>query len=333
MIEVGTCIYPGDPRSAKIENYSASNGSSNYRSKIRELMAALRALPRFIAIGLSRRFDTVTFSHKADYIYKLETIKNWTSAPCGSCYSSLEAYTKSYFDEIEQHRYRTHPWILESIDRFDIKDKLVLEIGYGMGTDHRALARRGGIMHGIDLTPLNKEVATKHLDLYAYRSNLRTGDAENLPYPDQYFDFVYSFGVIHHSPNTAQVVREIHRVLKPGGKCYVTVYHKNSVFFWWSVYMVNYLLSGNWRKRSLREQISLIEYPNNNESMVIRLYRKNEFLELFDRFHKAEAHIEHLLPVDISFIESLYKDKAVPTPFLAKLGKRFGWYVIVEATK
>jgi ubiquinone/menaquinone biosynthesis C-methylase UbiE len=334
-IDMKTCIYPGDSQELQLENYSfsAGQGVRSLKSKIGNLITSLQALPLFLRIGLRHYFNTVTFSQKADYIYKLETIKNWTSAPCGSCYSSLEAYTKSYFAEIEEHRYRTHPWILKAIHRFDIKGKRVLEIGYGMGTDHRSLASLGGVMSGIDLTPLNKEVASKHLELYGYSSDLKTGDAERLPYPDQYFDFVYSFGVIHHSPNTAQVVREIRRVLRPGGKCYVTVYHKNSIFFWWSVYFLNYVLSGNWRKRTLRQQISLIEYPNNNETMVIRLYKKSEFLDLFKDFVSAKAEIEHLLPADISLVEFFYRQATVPTPFLTRLGKYFGWYVVVEAEK
>ncbi len=56
-------------------------------------------------------------------------------------------------------------------------------------------------------------------------SDLSEGDAEKLPYDDASFDVVYSWGVIHHSPNTALAAREIIRVLRPGGSFRVMVYH------------------------------------------------------------------------------------------------------------
>src|SRR5207245_4997879 len=53
-------------------------------------------------------------------------------------------------------------------------------------------------------------------------------DAENLDFNDNSFDLVYSHGVLHHTPDTARAVREIHRVLRPGGRAVVMLYHRNS---------------------------------------------------------------------------------------------------------
>lgn len=100
-----------------------------------------------------------------------------------------------------------------------------------MGTDYLNLARQGAIMHGVDLIPKHGEVTAKRLKMYSLDSRIVIGDAETLPYRDETFDFVYSFGVIHHSPDTAKFVGEIKRVLKPGAKCWAALYHKNSLFF------------------------------------------------------------------------------------------------------
>ena len=282
---------------------------------------------------LKQGINTTDYNSLGPEEYKQQTVSNWTEAPCGSSYSDSEPLTLDYFEEIEKHRYRTHPWIYEAIQAFDIQYKEVLEIGFGMGTDHLNMARRGGRMHGIDITPRNLEVTNSRFKLYGLETNLITGDAENLPYPAGSFDFVYSFGVIHHSPDTQKIIMEIHRLLKSGGKCYITVYHKNSIFFWWTVFLVKYVLKGGWKNRTLQQQISLIEYPNTNQDLVIKLYGRNEFHQMFSIFSDAKSYIKHLLPIDIAYISSLYSTKDNPARFLTKTGNMFGWYVVIEAVK
>jgi ubiquinone/menaquinone biosynthesis C-methylase UbiE len=277
--------------------------------------------------------DTKKFEQLHPDEYKEKTRTHWGTHPCGSNYSSHKFLTKDYFDDIEKHRYQSHPWILEAIHRFDIHEKKVLEIGYGMGTDHIQMGRQGGLMHGLDLTPASYEITKQRLDAYGLHSELTIGDAENLPYPDGYFDFVYSFGVVHHSPNTQRIVSEVHRVLKPKGQCYITAYHKHSIFFWWSVYGVNYILKGGRKIRTLKEQLSLIEYPNIHSDMVIRLYTKKEFTSMFDQFSEIQCCIKHLLPVDIAFLSRFFKDPYQPLRLLDRIGQYVGWYVVIEACK
>lgn len=277
--------------------------------------------------------DTADFNRLHPEEYKRQTKQHWGANPCGSNTSGKEQGTREYFEEVEAHRYRTHPWILEAIRGFGLRGKRVLEIGYGMGTDHLAMARQGAILHGIDLTSRNLEVTRARLGMYEFTSELSVGDAENLPYADDSFDFVYSFGVVHHSPDTRKIVSEIHRILAPGGRCHVTVYHRNSVFFWWTVYAVNYLFRGGWRERTLEQQLSLIEYPNTNQDMVIRLYRKGEFAGMFRRFRGVRSSVRHLIPVDIAVISRWFTDPYSPVPLLNRIGRRYGWYVIVDAQK
>jgi len=240
---------------------------------------------------------------------------------------------KEYFDEIEEHRYSSHPWILNAINSFNLKGKKVLEVGCGMGTDHLAMARKGGIMHAVDLTPRNLEITDKRFELYGHQTRLTLGDAEHLPFPTSSMDFVYSFGVLHHSPDTEKTILEIHRVLKPGGKCYVTVYHKHSLFFWWTIFCWNFIIKKGWKERTLQEQLSLIEYPNINPNIITRLYRLNEFKKLFKEFKTIAHSIKHLIPADIIYFGAYFKDPSKPTPFLNRLGKRFGWYITIEAIK
>ena len=80
--------------------------------------------------------DTTTFARRTSDEYKAATRNHWTSDSCGSNYSTADFMSPEYFEEIEEHRYRTHPWILQNIRRFDVSGRDVLEVGYGMGTDH-----------------------------------------------------------------------------------------------------------------------------------------------------------------------------------------------------
>ena len=253
---------------------------------------------------------------------------HWQKNPCGSCYSNQEFLSKDYFEEIEKHRYLTHSWILENIRGFNIAGKRVLEIGMGMGTDHLALAKQGAFMHGIDLAAKSISITRKRFELYGLQSQLILGDARQLPYQSNSFDFVYSHGVIHHSLHTAKIVSEIHRVLKPGGKCWITVYNKNSIFFRWSVYFVDWLLHRGYKRETLQQRISRIEYPNDNQNITTTLYERKQFIQMFHSFSQVKSRVEHLLKHNISII-----GQYCPNRLLKSLKTRYGWYLVVSAVK
>lgn len=104
-----------------------------------------------------------------------------------------------------------------------------LEIGCGMGTDALQIAKKGIEVTAIDLTDEGIRLAKDRFSLNNYSADLRIADAENLPFEDTYFDIVYSFGVLHHIPDTQKAINEIYRVLKPGGEAYIMLYNKISL--------------------------------------------------------------------------------------------------------
>jgi SAM-dependent methyltransferase len=162
---------------------------------------------------------------------------------------------------------------------------------------------------------------------------LAVADMESLPFRDRAFDRVYSLGAIHHTPDVRRTVREIARVLAPGGRAWVAVYHRNSVFFWWSVYLYRFLLRGGWRRRTLRAQLSLVERPNTNEGLVVLLHAKREVEALFRTagFDSVRTHVRHLVPGDIVGLDLLLPEPERPRRLLDWVGKLWGWYVIVDA--
>jgi ubiquinone/menaquinone biosynthesis C-methylase UbiE len=153
----------------------------------------------------------------------------WEAASCGEVYA--EGLTaKQRFSKHAEARYRLEPYI-RRFARFDEgSGQDVLEIGVGMGADHLEWAKIGPRrLAGVDLTPRAVAWTTRRLATYGFASELQEGDAEHLPFPDDSFGIVYSWGVLHHSPDTPQAFREAHRVLRPGGTLRAMIYHRPSI--------------------------------------------------------------------------------------------------------
>jgi 2-polyprenyl-3-methyl-5-hydroxy-6-metoxy-1,4-benzoquinol methylase len=117
------------------------------------------------------------------------------------------------------------------------RGKKVLEIGCGMGCMASQWASHGAFITAIDLNPVAIEKTTRRFELFGLKGNIREVDAETLPFADATFDFVYSWGVIHHTPGIEQAAREMFRVLKPGGRLALMLYNRNSVLY---KYFVSY---------------------------------------------------------------------------------------------
>lgn len=160
---------------------------------------------------------------------KTDVREFWDASSCGEVYAQgLD--DEQFFGKHAEARYRLEPYI-RSFARFEEgHDQDVLEIGVGMGADHLEWARSGPRrLVGVDLTPRAVTWTKQRLEAYGLASDLREADAEHLPFPDGSFDIVYSWGVLHHSPDTAQALREAHRVLRPGGTLRAMIYHRPSI--------------------------------------------------------------------------------------------------------
>ena len=158
-----------------------------------------------------------------------------------------------------------------------------MEIGVGMGADHVEWAKSGPrSLTGIDLTPAGIEYTRQRLGVYGLSSRLEVGDAENLPFPDESFDIVYSWGVLHHSPDTARAIREVLRVLRPRGVARIMIYHKYS--------LVGYMLwlrYGLLRGRPFRSLSSI--YAEHLESPGTKAYSLEEARQMFQGFSSVHA--------------------------------------------
>ncbi len=210
----------------------------------------------------------------------------WEQEACGTqkvVVGEIEKFSREWFESVESHRYKVEPFI-HSVAQFTRHHgKKLLEIGVGAGTDHLQWARAGLDCHGVDLTDEAIETTRRHLEIYGLSSNLQRIDAETLPFDDNSFDVVYSWGVIHHSEHPDKIIAEIHRVLKIGGTFIGMMYGRYSLA---SLKMwVSYALLKGKPWRSFADVIW-----NHMESIGTKAYTVPELQKLFSSFENFEGN-------------------------------------------
>jgi ubiquinone/menaquinone biosynthesis C-methylase UbiE len=112
-----------------------------------------------------------------------------------------------------------------------LRGRDVLEVGCGSGIAVQLFAEAGANVTAVDLTPWAVATTSARLDAFGLESRVLEADAENLPFEDDSFDLVFSWGVIHHTSDMDRALAELVRVCRPGGRIVLMVYHRHSLFF------------------------------------------------------------------------------------------------------
>jgi len=243
----------------------------------------------------------------------------WEAEPCGTgqeIVGGLAPRTREWFEQVEAHRYAVEPFI-HSVAQFTRhRGKKILEVGVGAGTDHLQWARAGCDCHGVDLTQAAIDTTRARLELYGLGSNLQRLDAETLPFADDAFDLVYSWGVIHHSERPDAIVAEIRRVLKPGGRFIGMIYGRRSVLAF-KLWVRHALLKGRpWRSAS-----DVVWH--HVESVGTKAYTAAEARALFGAFAAVEAQ-----PLVTPYDQALF-----PRWLARFFPDDWGWFIAVRARK
>ena len=281
----------------------------------------------------------------------------WQAHPCGTKFANAQPGSRLFYELVEQHRYDKE-WHIPYAAGFDqAKNLRVLEVGCGLGTDGAQFAKAGADYTGIDLTEAAVGLARRRFELFNLPGTFRVADAEKLDFPDNSFDLVYSHGVLHHTPNTAGAIRELHRVLRPGGRALVMLYHRDSYNYrvnisilrragahllrWDSGFKLVRLVTGEpedalrehaRRLRSERAYLGTQEFLNQNTdgagNPLARVYSRDEARDLFKGFSKVELRVYFLnkrwLPI---------LGRVLPRSLEARLASRWGWHLWIYATK
>jgi ubiquinone/menaquinone biosynthesis C-methylase UbiE len=246
----------------------------------------------------------------------------WDAHPCGTQFTHLPWGSSEFFAAVTEERYRRQPFMADAVGFSRYPGKELLEIGCGLGTDLREFARGGARVTGLDLTPAGVALARRRFEVEGVPGRFSVGDAENLPFPDARFDVVYSFGVLHHTPDTRRAFREMLRVLRPGGEAVVMLYHSRS-----SHYYLGYPLALASRLRRGKKWIGKAEYfriYDGEENPLGKAYTRRQVRSLFEGFDVLDQRAY-----------DTYRPRLAPLAnrILLGLGERFGFYLVTRARK
>jgi ubiquinone/menaquinone biosynthesis C-methylase UbiE len=274
-----------------------------------------------------------TAIQQGDATLKAQVRAHWEAQPCGTRQLPGDD-RRRFFAELERERAEWEPYI-PHFARFERgAGKRVLEVGVGAGTDFVNWVRHGARATGLDLTEHGVALTRERLGLDGLCADLHVADAERLPFRDGSFDLVYSWGVLHHTPNTAGAIEEVRRVLKPGGVALVMIYHVRS----W-VALTLWLIHCAGRLRPWRSpRWAIYRYL---ESPGTKAYTVREARRLFSRFSRAEIRTQlghgDLLRMRPSekYQSRLHRLlwQLYPRWLVRRTGNRFGLAMLIEAVK
>lgn len=253
---------------------------------------------------------------------KAQVREFWETVPCGAGdVQQVEEGSLAFFEEVEKQRYAGDDFMAEVVgfDRF--RGKRVLEVGCGLGTDLLQFARGGAEVFGIDLTEKAARLTRRRLGLYGFKGNISISDSEKLPFADNSFDLIYSWGVIHHTPDTAAAAREILRVCKPGGQIQVMLYHRRSILAFQA-----WLFYGLLKGRPFESPSKVIS--EHVESPGTKVYTPAEGRELF-RGLKSVTVKRIVTRYDLRIGRRLF----LPAWTRKLVPSRFGWFMVLEGQK
>ncbi len=228
----------------------------------------------------------------------------WEAEACGERYGS----------EQDRIRYELEPQILALADFPSGAGKRVLEVGVGMGADLLRWMDAGADATGVDLTKRAVAITRRRLGEAGFDADVRVADAERLPFESDSFDIVYSWGVLHHSPSPPTALAEACRVLAPGGRLKLMLYHRRSwvALAAWARFC---LLRGR-PFATLGDAVAHVESPGT------KAYTTGE----------VRAMLTGMVEVSVRPTLTAWDRKIAPG--VARLfGDRWGWFLLVEATK
>lgn len=262
--------------------------------------------------------------------YKDQVQDQWNEDACGSHYvEKAKEGTLDWYLEAEHYRYGVYgPWMPKVMEFDKHAGKKVVEIGGGMGTDLAQFARHGAVVTDFDLSAGHLEHARRNFRLRGLTGEFVHGDGENIPFPDNTFDVVYSNGVIHHTPDTAGVVRHMFRILKPGGKAIIMVYAEESWHYWREQVIRLGVENGNLAGRSMGWIMSgSVEKSTKGQRPLVKVYTRARMRKLF-----KDAGFERISIVQRQMVKGELPRILGWAP-VSIAGRIAGWNLILKAFK
>lgn len=260
----------------------------------------------------------------------------WDQRPCNVRHSPQGIGTRLYFDEVESRKYLVEPHIPRFAQFSRWKDKKVLEIGCGIGTDTINFAISGAQVSAVELSRKSLEIARRRAEVFGLeeRIDFYLGDAERLSefVPQESYDLIYSFGVIHHTPHPERVLEEIRNYAKPEGEIKIMVYNHRSYKVLWII--LKYGKGRFWKTREIVAENSEAA----TGSPVSYTYTQKKIKRLLEQhgFEVTELWVDHIFPYRVGdYLKYKYVKawwiRLLPDSVFRWLEHRFGWHICVTA--
>jgi len=242
----------------------------------------------------------------------------WDSRPCNINHSSEELGTKKYFNEVSQKKYKVEPHIIPFANFEEWGGKKVLEIGCGLGTAAQSFAEAGAIYTGIDLSKKSLELARKRFEIFGLVGNFYQVDGEEISsvVPVEEYDLIYSFGVIHHTPDPHKLLYEIKKYMGKDTVFRLMLYAANS----WKAFMLE---AGLGRPEAQKD------------CPIINTYTHEEVHYLLKGYNILSIKQDHIFPYEISkYKKHIYSKekwfKHMPPDMFSILERKLGWHLLIE---
>ena len=291
----------------------------------------------------------------------------WNTEACGTHFVEESRDEKEFFQKFRDYRYRTEWHIPLLVPFAEAKGSKVLEIGTGNGADAVMFALNGADYTGVDLTEAALDASRRHFAVMGLTGTFQQENAEQLSFPDETFDWVYSHGVLHHTPNTQRALNEVYRVIKPGGHAIIMLYHKRSFNYFLRImtYMRLRLILkifsrlGRWSTDCQKAASGSIQGLRGNQDKKVWDIHYQNFLRDGWSYLRAKNFVHHCTdgpecPFAYAFTKaeartlfSQFRDvrtrvahfplvrysKAIPFAVEKFLAPKIGWYLFIFARK
>lgn len=267
----------------------------------------------------------------------IEAVKDyWNSRPCNIRHSTAEIGTEEYFNQVEARKYFVEPHIPAFAEFERWRGQNVLEIGCGIGTDTMNFARAGANVTAVDLSSQSLALAKRRAEVFGLSDKIDfyEANAEHLAdfVTPREFDLVYSFGVIHHSPNPGRIVAHIRQnFVHADSVVKIMVYYRYS----WKVLMMLFEEKGKfWR---LDEIIAKHSEAQTGCPITYSYAKKSGAALLGKGFNIEKVFVDHIFPYQIpKYVKYEYEMewyfRYLPRPVFRWLERRLGWHLCLEAS-
>lgn len=265
----------------------------------------------------------------------------WNNCPNESIKSKSKIGSPEFYSDTEKERYEHHtdfdkPFLKDAVGFDNIFGKRILEVGCGIGMDAIQFARNDNDIYLIDLSLNSIKVALGRFQNEGYSAHAAVADSERLPFDAETFDVVYSYGVLHHSPDTQKSIQEIHRVLAKGGQAIIMLYAKWSantlfrLFLHFGLIEKQFFKHYSW-KRFLSEWTELQSKTEDSVNPMTQCFSIRECRKMFDGFRSIGFEKHYINYYQIA--EAKYLLRFVPDRLKRKLPALLGWNIIIRGRK